>query len=514
MKRQQRERRVRCIAVGDSGASLIQGNFYHALPDEDAATHGLIRVIDESGEDYLYPAENFVAAGAEIPGSVSPYSDLGRVFYSSLWGHREAKYHALSHSTVEDTAWDELTPLPTAYHFSPRDLAYHEEYVFGWSVAVIFSTFGLGVQTSRDALVIGFTKAELIDQLARFADLAVPDDAVRADFFPGRRVRDYLPGDTRQWSLAGARRKLASSKWEHAIQPLLYRPFDVRYVLYSADMVDWPRPEVMGQMLHHNLALIANRQSKEAFAVLCATGLTERKIAAVYDASSTFPVYLYPEAQDRDLFNSGVSGRHPNFSPHFLSEFSTRLAMEFVPDGTGDRVKTFGPEDVFHYMYAVFHSPSYRKRYAEFLKIDFPRLPLTTDAELFRELCGLGVELTGLHVMEKHARLFTRYPVAGDDTVVKPRYTAPGEGAPEGRVWINQMQYFGGVPPEVWEFRVGGYQVAEKWLKDRKGRPLTYDDLTHYQRILAAVRHTIELMAVVDEVIDQHAGWPLAGSAG
>ena len=187
--------------------------------------------------------------------------------------------------------------------------------------------------------------------------------------------------------------------------------------------------------------------------------------------------------------------------------------MEFIPDGIGDRVTTFGPEDVFYYMYAVFHSPVYRERYAEFLKIDFPRLPLTTNVELFRELCALGVELAGLHRMEKHAPLITRYPVPGDNTLDASRYTAPDQGAVEGRVWINATQYFEGVPPEVWEFRIGGYQVADKWLKDRKGRRLTYDDLTHYQRTLAALRRTMELMDMVEEAIERHGGWPLAGSA-
>ncbi len=183
--------------------------------------------------------------------------------------------------------------------------------------------------------------------------------------------------------------------------------------------------------------------------------------------------------------------------------------MEWVADGTGDRVSTFGPEDVFHYMYAVFHSPLYRERYAEFLKIDFPRLPLTTDAELFRRLCASGEELTGLHLMEHHRPLITRFPVAGDNTVDKVRYTEPGQGGDEGRVWINPNQYFDGVPPDVWAFHIGGYQVAEKWLKDRKGRQLSFDDLLHYQRVLATLARTGELMAEVDEVIEEHGGWPL-----
>ncbi|MBA2732399.1 MAG: DNA methyltransferase, partial [Acidobacteria bacterium] len=203
-------------------------------------------------------------------------------------------------------------------------------------------------------------------------------------------------------------------------------------------------------------------------------------------------------------------GRRSNLAPEFIADFSQSLRMKFIPDGKGDRRKTFGPEDIFDYMYAVFHSPTYRTRYAEFLKIDFPRLPLTSNAELFRTLCALGSELVGLHLMEQHAPPVAGFPVKGDNTVEAVRYTQPGETADEGRVWINKEQYFENVPPEVWNFHVGGYQVCQKWLKDRKGRKLTYDDLSHYQHVVAALAETIRLMAAIDETIEEHGGWPLA----
>lgn len=183
--------------------------------------------------------------------------------------------------------------------------------------------------------------------------------------------------------------------------------------------------------------------------------------------------------------------------------------MDFVHDGKGDRVKTFGPEDVFSYMYAVFHSPTYRERYSEFLKIDFPRLPLTSNPDLFRSLCKLGDELVPLHLMEQTATNITSYPIAGDSLVEKVRYTAPGEGSSEGRVWINNTQYFEGVPQSVWEFHIGGYQVCDKWLKDRKGRNLTYADLTHYQNTVSALSETIRLMAAIDDVIEKSGGFPI-----
>ena len=203
------------------------------------------------------------------------------------------------------------------------------------------------------------------------------------------------------------------------------------------------------------------------------------------------------------------SRRIPNLNPDFVSAFASRLGLEFVSDGHGDLAATFGPEDIFNYIYAVFHSPTYRQRYAEFLKIDFPRVPMTSSPELFRKLCILGEELVALHLLESPylSQLITRYPVAGDNIVEKgfPRFVSYEEGAP-GYVYINRGQYFEGVPKEVWEFHVGGYQVCEKWLKDRRGRQLSFDDLMHYQKVVVALKETARLMAEIDRAIP---GWPI-----
>lgn len=183
--------------------------------------------------------------------------------------------------------------------------------------------------------------------------------------------------------------------------------------------------------------------------------------------------------------------------------------MEFIPDGKGDLFKTFGPEDILHYMYAIFHSPTYRSRYAQFLKIDFPRLPLTSSTELFSGLCALGERLVGLHLMERFGQVTPKYPVDGNNTIEKVEYVEPHNQLEQGRVYINKTQYFTAISPEVWEFHVGGYQVCQKWLKDRKGRILSFDDIKHYQRIVAALAETITLMDKIDEIIDEHGGWPI-----
>ena len=261
-----------------------------------------------------------------------------------------------------------------------------------------------------------------------------------------------------------------------------------------------------------NIGLIASKQTRDHWNVYASRHIIGHKAVAAYDINSMFPLYIYPDDTPRDsLFDGACNSDHcvTNLAAAFITDFTARLGMTFIPSGKGDRIQSFGPEDVFDYMYAVFHSPAYRERYAEFLKIDFPRLPLTSNIELFRSLCEIGGRLVALHLMETPIHLMTSYSVAGNNTVEAVRFSAPGEGSEMGRVWINKTQYFKGVPPEVWAFQVGGYQVCQKWLKDRKGRLLTYDDISHYQRIVVVLAETIRLMAAVNEAIAARGGWPI-----
>ena len=234
--------------------------------------------------------------------------------------------------------------------------------------------------------------------------------------------------------------------------------------------------------------------------------------------SYIFPIYLYPDPLRGDLFPNGSEptdapgGRKANLSDKFTAELGTKLGMEFIPDGRGDLQGTFGPEDVFHYIYAVFHSPAYRERYAEYLRLDFPRAPTTSNRDLFRELALLGRRLTALHLMKEYdiSGDLARYPIPGSDEIEKVRYAELSEGSEQGRVWINDRQYFNNIPPEVWEFQIGGYQVCHKWLKDRKDRTLSFEELEHYRKIVSALKETIGLMAEIDRTIEEYGGWPEA----
>jgi hypothetical protein len=185
--------------------------------------------------------------------------------------------------------------------------------------------------------------------------------------------------------------------------------------------------------------------------------------------------------------------------------------LQFVPDGRGDLKRTFGPEDIFNYTYAVFHSPSYRERYAEFLKIEFARLPIPDNSPFFRKLCLCGAKLVALHTMKMEGDTPIGFDVPGTNVVEQVSYVPVNKetGVRQGRVHINAGQYFEGISPAVWQMRIGGYQVCEKWLKDRKGRTLTHDDIEHYQRTVNALAETRSLMAQIDALIADHGGWPL-----
>ncbi len=264
------------------------------------------------------------------------------------------------------------------------------------------------------------------------------------------------------------------------------------------------------------MGLISTKQATESFSVFSTTQpVGQHKLATPYDGSYVSPLYLYPNGKvpDDDLFvreEPEEQKRRPNFSAAFIEDFSARLKVKFVPDGLGRPSKRqVGPELIFHYAYAVFHSPAYRERYAEFLRTDFPRLPLTRDYDLFRELAGFGGTLVDLHARNQADGSAIGYPINGDNVIEEVRYEPPATGKDRhaGRVWINDRQYFDGVVPQAWSFPIGGYLPAQRWLKDRKGRTLSYEEKEAYPRIVAALAETGRMMERIDAAITGHGGW-------
>ncbi|GAI17037.1 unnamed protein product, partial [marine sediment metagenome] len=389
------------------------------------------------------------------------------------------------------TNWVKLMPNEPYFFFVPKDFSLQQEYEHAWSLANVFKGIS-GIETKRDAFAIDFNKKVLVERIADFVDR----DCSVEEIMNRYSLRDN------EWNVAEARETLRRDRsWENQFVSCLYRPFDIRNIIYSDIILARTRGILMDSLNKPNLGLVAARQTKEDFAVLATSCVCTHKIVTVYDRSFVFPLYVYPGKGELQF----EEGHRHNLNPEFIKAVSEKVGLKFVEDDRGDLEVTLGPEDIFNYAYAVFHSPTYRTRYAEFLKIDFPRLPLTSDKELFKALAEKGAELVSLHLIEapvvEQQRTQIKFDVAGSNVVEKVTYDETAK-----RVCINKEQYFEGAPPEVWNFHIGGYQVCQKWLKDRKGRKLSYDDLAHYQKVIAALKETIRIMAKIDELIP---GWPI-----
>ena len=428
-----------------------------------------------------------------------------RVFHADLWGERDAesesgKYGWLAANDVVSTPWAALSPMSPRYLFVPRDETLAQEYEAGWEMTEVFPINSVGIVTARDKLAIQWTSDEMRRVVANFAEL--PEDAARMHYDLRNDVRDWRV----QWAQEDVRSHPNADK--HT-KPILYRPFDKRYTYYTGQtrgFLCMPRPEVMRHMLAGpNVGLITTRQCQRDWSVLASDTIIGHKALATYDISSLFPLYSYPTQGQEHL---GLA-REPNLGKEIIEAVGASLRLDFTPDGSGNLQESFGPEDVFNYIYAVLHSPQYRHRYSDFLKSDFPRVPFSSDRPLFAILVALGKRLASLHVMELKGDEAPAFPKVGDNRVERVLYAPPSNGV-SGRVFINRDQYFEGVTPETWGFTIGGYRPAEKWLKDRKGRVLSDDDIDHYRQITAALVDTEHLMDEIDELIEQHGGWPEA----
>jgi len=410
---------------------------------------------------------------------------MTKIYHANLYGLREEKYKLLSNKTIKETLFSEITPQSYFYLLIPLDCYLIQEYDQYHKINQIMPVTSTGIKTHRDHFVFDFDYDNLYHRIKDFRDLSISDLDI---------ANKYNLKDTRDWKLSLRRQSLSSNQsWESHFTKCLYRPFDWREYYHHEDVVELPRNEVMCQFIKTNIALISSRQQSQQgnWQLVSIT----RKVAECCSASNktketnyVFPLYLYPDPNHTKELQQT---KRPNFSPDFLKIIETKLG--YLPT----------PEEIFYYIYGILHSPTYRIRYAEFLKIDFPRVPLTTDNNLFTQLSGYGEQLAQLHLMESPLlnNLITQFTQVGNREVIAghPKYQ-------KGNVYLNKTDYFTGVPENVWNFYVGGYQVCQKWLKDRKGRTLSDEDILHYQKIVVALQETIKLMELIDQAIP---GFPI-----
>ena len=426
------------------------------------------------------------------------------VRHADLWGSRSDKYEQLAEQDVDTTKWTEVSPRAPQYFFVPRDNELESEYEGGFSVPDIFPVNSVGIVTARDKLTIQWSREDIVRVVEDFVERESED----------ARDRFSLPTDS-DWKVADAQSDIRDHPNAEAhVADILYRPFDTRATYYTGKAGGFmvrPRPEVMRHMLaEQNLGLVTTRQQSQVGIPWSLCGVTRWIIESCAISNKTreinylMPLYLHPTDKEKEI---GI-GVKPNLDEGFIEAVSEATGLAFKPDGPGDLESTFGPEDVFHYIYGILHSPTYRTRYADFLKSDFPRIPLTRNLDLFRQLITLGRRLTELHLMEAEPKAQPSFPSQGTMRVDYLRFLDSGNNS--GQVNINRSQYFEGVSEATWEFTIGGYRPAQKWLKDRKGRTLTADDIRHYRKMCGALAETQELMAEIDIAIDGAGGWPLS----
>jgi len=410
------------------------------------------------------------------------YQGEKKIYYSDLWGLREEKYKFLEENDIKTIEFTEIKPKKDFFFFVPREEKEVELYNKFIKVTDIFKIYSTGIVTARDDFVIDFDLNKLKARINIFRDKSFSDEFIRENF----KLKD-----TRGWKLEKIRLEFSKlDDVEKYYTKILYRPFDIRWILYSEFVIDWTRKEVMQHMMKENLGLITVRQVAEGIFnhTFISNNIIDSRITLSNKGISYFfPLYLYPSLNKNHIFEKEykVTERIPNIK----EEIFEMLQKEYKKEVT--------PEEILYYIYGVLYSNNYREKYAEFLKIDFPRVPFTKNYEIFKKIGLLGKELVSLHLLksEKLNNPVSKFEGEGNNIVKYVKYDENKKS-----VFINENQYFTNIDKEVWEYMIGGYQVLYKWLKDRKGRFLSLDEILIYAKIVTSLKYTIELQKEIDTI--------------
>jgi predicted helicase len=413
---------------------------------------------DGSPDANVFDIEQGVSVNLFIKTGKKKSAELGTVYHCDLYGKRQDKYDFLSVNSIGSVDYIELPSIGPAYFMVPTDLEKEAEYTRGFELKKLFPTDSMGITSGNDQALVAFAKNEFSD------------------------VRN-----------------------SGLITPICYRPFDTRFIYYDPNVLARARFGFMKNLEQENHAISLIRRSRSGAFAGCfvLSGIVDKCISSTLDNANLFPLYLYPSSNQLDFEDS--QARKPNLSPEIVAQIAQGMGLEFTNEKE-DRSGTFAPIDLLDYIYAILHSPAYREKYKEFLKIDFPHVPYPNDSKKFWKLVLLGGELRKVHLLESPTvdNFITTYPSDGDNSVRRKMtsksigYEATTETT--GRVWINDEQFFDKVPLIAWEHFIGGYQPAQKWLKDRHGRILSFDDILHYQKVIVALVETHRLMLEINRI--------------
>jgi hypothetical protein len=463
---------------------------------------------DGSPDQNVFDIMQGVSINIFIKNGKKKKNELGEIYHSDLFGKRELKYEYLNENTLNSIKWNKLDYSAPNYFFIKKDFKGVEKYEQGLKVDEVFIHNNTGLNTEFDELAIHENK----NSAEKTLEILKTNSDVEVIKLLGLK----------QDSLEKVRKAILDIKNNNPkILKIKVKPFEEKFCIYtgkSNGIMGRPRHEIMKHLQNgENLGLISMRQYAYDVPYHCYTFVSKQIVTSRLFMSnkgycSAFPLYLYPETNGQQTIDQ-TTERTPNLNPEIVKQIAEGMGLRFVNEKEkGDT--TFAPIDILDYIYAVLHSPTYREKYKEFLKIDFPRVPYPKNDETFWQLVKLGGEIRQIHLLESHKvdKFITGYPLDGNNIITKIKFEENYEIIEGdtltyldpifkmGRVYINETQYFEMVPEVAWNFYIGGYQPAQKWLKDRKDRKLGFEDILHYQKIIVALWETDRLMKEIDQI--------------
>ena len=423
--------------------------------------HGNTR-LNESAPDGTKDENVFdIMAGVSINIFVktSKAKKLADVYYRDVYGKRDIKYDFLNEHNLQDSEFKALKPVEPYYFFTPKDFSAKKQYETGFKIDELFNVSASGIKFRKDSLLVHFSRTEVLQMLQ---DITTKNDT--------EVLQKYKLSESGNWKLADKKVYFDTKDTNNTVKSVQYRPFDVRYTYYPLDKISNiilrgdSRKNLMQHMLKPNIAMILRRtaENTKKWSQIYVTDLLS-DLNLLSAQTYHFPLYIYTNDE-----------KTPNLNPQIVREIESKVGQTT-------------PESIFDYIYGVLHSPSYREKYREFLKIDFPRIPYPETKDKFEHYRKYGEQLRKLHLMTDIPQSNVSFPMGGNCVVDKPTYD-------NGRVYINETQYFDNVSQTAWDFYIGGYQPAQKYLKDRKGRTLTLNEVMHYENIITVLQETDRIM--------------------
>jgi hypothetical protein len=442
---------------------------------------------DGSADVNVFDIMQGVAITVFVKSGKKKTNELGKVFHFDLFGKREAKYDFLSDNSLESVEFKELKPEKPFLFFVPKNNEGQGDYETGFRVDSLFPKNVTGIVTMGDSFIVEENLPILKKRLASFIGGQMNEEFLNREFGLGKNYAEWIL--TNKPSI-----KIEESKFIK----IAYRLFDDRYTYFDNKFLWRWRVDVMQHFLKgDNIGIDLCRQivSDSYSHIFVTNKIVDDSFVSnkSRERGYVYPLYLYPETKGQKTIGQSTE-RTPNLNAEIVKQIAENLGLSFTIEKENTE-NTFAPIDILDYIYAVLHSPTYRKKYKEFLKIDFPKVPYPKDKAKFWHLVKLGCEIRQIHLLENPTveKSITQYPIDGNNMVIKPIYQ-------DGKVYINDTQYFEDVPQIAWEFYIGGYQPAQKWLKDRKECKLEYVDISHYQKIIVALSETDRLMKEIDKI--------------